>query len=746
MTGAFRVSGLLALIVAIGSQAASADPIACDMTGYRAAPGLSASAAPDVLTATWDGDRQQELRLQFALAQGTPTLRDISVRPQGGAWVSIAANLSPEFRVVSGIRRMSNQQMQPLTQLGVPITPAILDQDRWDAFWDAPLYVGGTPRQGGNPPPAAGVANQPGLPRTAGEVHRATASYHVDRCSVTTNGARLEITFPGVDLGVFSGALRYTVYRGTNLVRQEVVATTSSPTVAYKYDAGLTGVAAGSGARLTWRDTANSWQEYRLGGAPNDGPVPLKASNRVVFAETGRGTIAAFPPPHTFFWAREVETNLGYDWYRKDGEQTFSFGIRQAEREEEERYLENFALYSAPPGSIQRMAVYFYVTPGGSEPALDQVLAFTHGDRFKAIPGYQVMAHHYHMDLGQRLLRAGSLDADIPDLAAIRSLGVNIVSQIDSVFTGEGSAARRGDWLETTRASVEGARRRSDTNFLVMANQEVFGSPLGGHTDLLFSHPVYWGNRTAGQPFSEADPDYGTVYHIGGADDFIEMARREDILISMPHPRTKGSTGYPDAIKDEAFFKDPHYQGIGFRWGMGLDLSEQRLCERRCLNLLDDMSNWSADWPGPPKYLIAITETRYKAPGDDVYSASPVNYVKLDRLPGPGDVSPVVAALMRGESFVTSGEVLVLSHEIQGSGAQRTFVADVEWTFPMEFVEVVWGDGEHTGRQVISATDLPPFGRHRFELPFDAAGQKWVRFAAWDSAGNGAILQPIELD
>src|SRR4029079_9480785 len=172
----------------------------------------------------------------------------------------------------------------------------------------------------------------------------------------------------------------------------------------------------------------------------------------------------------------------------------------------------------------------------------------------------------------------------------------------------------RGDELLIRYTSIEGARRHSDANFLVMPNQEVYGSPLGGHTDLLFSHPVYWGNREPGQPLLEPDAKCGLFYHVDSADDFIEMARLDNILISMPHPRTKGSTGYPDAVKDEAFFKDPHYQGVGFRWGMGLDLSEHRLCDRRCLPLLDDMSTWSANWPGPPKYLIAIAETRFKAP------------------------------------------------------------------------------------------------------------------------------------
>jgi hypothetical protein len=32
-----------------------------------------------------------------------------------------------------------------------------------------------------------------------------------------------------------------------------------------------------------------------------------------------------------------------------------------------------------------------------------------------------------------------------------------------------------------------------------------------------------------------------------------------------------------------------------------------------------------------------------------------------------------------------------------------------------------------------------------FKIPFDAAGKKWVRFTVWDSAGDGAYLQPIAL-
>jgi len=225
----------------------------------------------------------------------------------------------------------------------------------------------------------------------------------------------------------------------------------------------------------------------------------------------------------------------------------------------------------------------------------------------------------------------------------------------------------------------------------------------------------------------------------------MQMVAREDAMISMPHPRTKGSTGFPDAIKDTAAFNDRRYQSVGFRWGMGLDLSERRLCEYRCLPLVDDMSNWVADRPIPPKYLLSISEVRYQAPGDDIYASAPVSYVKLAALPGPQNPAPVIQALMRGDYFVTSGEVLIPSYSVQGTGRQRTIDAGVEWTFPLDFVEVVWGDGVRTDRQLISTTDLPPQGRHHFQIPFDGDGKKWVRFAAWDSAGNGALAQPMKL-
>ena len=745
----------LAVAFALVSSALYADPLQCTMTGYKALPGLSAAVSDNTLALTWDGDKNQEVRLRLTLNNGTPTIRDLSVRAKGGQWATIASNVTPEYQVVSGLRRATDQQLKPLKDLGVTITPEILDRIRWEAFWDSPLNVPGDDvAHGGATPPAEGIANQPGLPRKPEEIKRASAVYQVRACAVATNGARLEVSFPGVKLGVFDGRLEYTIYKGSSLIRQVIVAKTEERAVAYKYDAGLKGLTLQPKTQMLWRtNTSNQWVDYQFGGPTNESLVPLKTANRILAAAVPGGAIAAFPPPHSFFWSRETEFNLGYSWYRKDSDTSYAFGVRQAEGEEDpswqghgpEDRRQNFALYSARPGTWQRMAVYFYVSPDSGQATIQSALAYTRDDRYKTIPGYQVMATHFHTGMVRRLQQLGGLDQTIPDFDLMKGAGVNIFAPIDGGGGGAG-AGGRGDRLKNLENYYAAAKKHSDKNFLILPDEENTAGNLGGHTDFVLSHPVYWtATRAAGQPFIEDHSSYGKVYHVGSRADALEMAKRENMLVFMPHPRSKGSTGYPDAVKDEAHFTHENYRGIGFRWGMGLDGSETRLCEYRCLALLDDMNNWVADRPTPPKFAFAITETYQKGPGDDIYANNPVNYVKIDRVPTGDDWSPIVNALKRGDYFWTSGEVLIPSYSVEGTGARRTVTAEVEWTFPLEMVEVVWGDGQKTDRQVIPATELPAFGKHKFQIPFDATGKKWVRFAVWDSAGNGAFVQPIKL-
>jgi hypothetical protein len=268
---------------------------------------------------------------------------------------------------------------------------------------------------------------------------------------------------------------------------------------------------------------------------------------------------------------------------------------------------------------------------------------------------------------------------------------------------------------------------------------------FGGHYNILFPKNVYWTKaRKEGQPFSEQDSVFGRVYHAGSAEDVQKMMDAEGAYWYHAHPRTKGTTGYPDLIFDKAWTKNDRYLGVAFKPGMGMDLSEARMCEWRCFDVTDTMNNLYAGSGLRPKYIIADIDTYQKGPEDDLYPNFPVNYLRLDKVPGPDDDwSPVLTALRTGDFFVTTGEILIPSYKVEGSGDTRAIVADVEWTFPLSFVEVVWGDGKKIDRQIISATDLGAFGTKRFHIPFSAAGKAWVRLAVWDSAGNGGFVQPV---
>src|SRR5262249_14995338 len=267
-----------AVTVALFASPVIADPLTCNLTGYKAQSGLMAAVADNTLTLTWEGEKSEEVRMRLTVESGTTAIRDIAVRAKGGEWTTLDSNVRPEYGVVSGLRRATDQQLKRLQDLKVPITPAILDQIRWEAFWDAPLNVpGDSVAHGGSTPPVDGIANQPGLPRKPEEVTRASAEYRVNSCEVKSNGARLEASFPGVKLGVFDGRLEYQVYKGSSLVRQAIVAKTEQPAVAYKYDAGLKGLTIQPKSQMVWRsNTSNLWVDYKFGGPKNEAPVGLK--------------------------------------------------------------------------------------------------------------------------------------------------------------------------------------------------------------------------------------------------------------------------------------------------------------------------------------------------------------------------------------------------------------------------------------------------------------------------------------
>jgi hypothetical protein len=715
---------------------------------------LTAAPHPGVVEFAWNGESGQQLRASFTIRDGNPIIVELAARQNPSTpWIVLGHDLAPEYDVVSGRRRLSEQQMAPLRNLNIKLTPEVIEHEQWNAFWDAPLMIPGNP--GGSLD----------LPRKPEEIHRGTAVWHAAGCEVRTVNARLELTFPrSAALGIFAGGLRYTVYRGSNLLRQEIIASTTEPAVAYKYNGGLKGFAIGANTHLVWRDVSEQWQQYRFGGPVNRDAVAMVARNRLAIVEgnTG-GSLAVFPPPHKFFFSREIETNLGYVYYRKDSATSFALGARMSENEQPYRpygrsdeewdkrahearhQIHNFALYNAPPGTEQHMPVYFYLSAASDGRATHQaILAYTHNDKYKPLPGYQVLVSHFHFHFNEQLTDLGTLDTQPSWASVFRALGVNIAILAD--FHSDSHPSDPGPIrFKEQQVYFEGCRRVSDIGFLMIPGEEP-DATLGGHYMFVFPHPVYWSHASGGakQPYQETDPGYGTVFHTVSPADELRLLNDHSGLMWQTHPRTKGSAGYPDAIKDWDHFRSPRFLGGSFQ-SLPVDQSEKRLCETRCFGLLDDMNNWPSSEKAA-KYLIAEGDTYMKYPDDETYPELEVNYVKLDRVPGFDEPwTPLLDKLRAGDYFVSSGEILFHNWSIEGGVAKHTFIAEIEWTFPLEFLELVWGDGTHTERQIVSATGVAPFGRQTFRIPFDATGKKWVRLAVWDSAGNGAFVQPVRL-
>ena len=249
---------------------------------------------------------------------------------------------------------------------------------------------------------------------------------------------------------------------------------------------------------------------------------------------------------------------------------------------------------------------------------------------------------------------------------------------------------------------------------------------FGGHYNILWPKDVYWTKvRQPGQPFVEEVPGYGKVYHTGNAEDVQEMMDAEGAYWYHAHPRTKSTTGYPDLIWDKPYVKNDRYLGVAFKPGMGQDNSEVRMCDWRCFDAIDTMNNMYAGLGVKPEVRHRRHRHLSRRARKTISTPNfPVNYLKIDKTPGPDDdYSPILKSLRDGNFFVTTGEILIRNYSVAGTGNQRTITADVDWTFPLNFVEVVWSDGKKVDRQVISATDLAPFGTKHFAIPFDADRQ-----------------------
>lgn len=550
---------------------------------------------------------------------------------------------------------------------------------------------------------------------------------------ITTRGGRVEVRFDGLRLGHFTGGLAYTFYPGSRLIQQEAIVTTNEPDTAFYYDAGIHwDAAADRGPGNTMRsdiayfNSEGNLTRRRLNFFASE-RQPVEARHRTVAMRLGTsGSMAVFPPPHQYFMPRDFTSNLGFVWARSFRGQA-GLGIRQLPDE-------NWIYYpwmNAPPGTEQRLSMFLQVSNDAAAPerVLDDVLRYTHRDRFPALPGYKTVAPHWHFAYTDQAMEHG--EAWVPPFKPVlKEMGIDAAIIAD--FHGDGHPRDAGELrLKELAAYLRATRAQSDREFLIIPAEEA-NIHLGGHWIGIFPKPVYWYmNRAEGQPFMEERAPFGKVYRTGNIADMLELIRRENAIVYTAHPRTKGSLGFPDKYKDAEFFRDEHFLGAGWK-AMPADLSTHRQA-LRALNLLDDMNNW-----GLRKKLIGEVDMFQLDATHELYAHMNVNYVKLDALPAWDDYDKVLEPIRRGDYFVSQGTVLLPEVSISRSGGVK---ARVRWTFPLAYAVVV-ADGK--------AVTLPldktgVFGDERFEWPVDLASAKWARLEVWDIAGNGAFMNPVYL-
>ena len=229
----------------------------------------------------------------------------------------------------------------------------------------------------------------------------------------------------------------------------------------------------------------------------------------------------------------------------------------------------------------------------------------------------------------------------------------------------------------------------------------------------------------------------------------LRLLELENGLAWTAHPRIKGSTGFPDAYKHETFFASDRFLGGAWK-AMPADLSVPKL-GLRVLDLMDDMNNW-----GGKKKVIAESDLFSITHQNEMYAHMNVNYLQLNKLPDFSEGwQPVLDAMEKGRFFSTTGEILIPSFAVNGkesgdilslNGSDRADIqVTIDWTFPLNFVEIISGDGEKVFREKMDLNETEAFDTENFRFSVDLSHRKWVRLEVWDVAANGAFTQTVYL-
>jgi len=687
----------------------SAAQVAVDPTHYSEGCGVQVRQVEDSVVIRWPTDETMYGELVLDLRVDRPLIKQLGLA-EGESAPSTPLLLSVEPTVFLTV---GTREAPP----GRPPQMSI-----WNVFFDKP-------------------ASRPYRTYTSRLARR--------RVTVSSSGRRATVSVSELTMGSFSGELAFTCYAGCPLVHVEAVLSTTEDRRAILYDTALIGRGAGW-RRFVWHTTEGRVEACLADEQALDRPLAVR--HRMLAAECEHGSVVCLPPPHQYQFPRDWTDNLGFVWLGRGhaGQDVpFGFGVRQVP--DGGRAFEPW--FNAPPGTKQRLGVFYLLSASRGEQALEEGLRFTRGDRFVPLPGHITFTSHYHMAVAVTAMEQKA--QTVPEFVNVfKQMGVNAVHLAD--FHGDGHQKDPGPLrLPELEMLFRECARLSDEEFLLIPGEEVnefLGLPAEGrhpgHWMSLFPRPVYWVmQRRPGEPFIDEHPLYGPFYRVGSREDMIELVRREQALVWAAHPRIKASSWTPDVFRHEDFYLADFWVGGAWK-AMPADLSRERLGER-VLDLLDDMANW-----GQKKYVLGEVDVFKIDHTHELFGHMNVNYVRLERLPNYYEGwQPLLDALRHGRFFVTTGEVLIGEFTVDGRQSGETvelagrdrveLSATLEWTFPLKFAEVISGDGQRVYRERIDLADSGPFGRRTLVFWPALAGRTWVRFEVWDVAANGAFTQPV---
>ncbi|WP_223816171.1 hypothetical protein [Adhaeribacter rhizoryzae] len=667
-------------------------------TRFNKKSGVQVLQQNNTLQVSWPTGNGDKGSLMLNLQPDAPVFQKIQVQQQGQV-KEIAAEVDPVFLLTVGKRDL-------------------VKQNGWNIFFDNTAY----------------------LPYQTFPVKLTKKNVQV-----VSDGSQTNIIIGQATAGNFTGNLEITLYNGSPLLNIAAVLATEADSTAIIYDAGLVSKNK-TWEKVFWADAKTTNVQSAL--AANQAAQDLAVKYRTIIGQGKAGSLAVFPAPHQYFYPLDNVYNLKYVWHGtgyRDLVDGYGLGIRH-DLLGDRRWVPWF---NAPPKTQQRLNFFCLLSTQKDGKVLEDVKKFTNGDAYQAVDGHYTLAAHFHQEHVDDVLTHKPLPELPGFVQALRNTGVNIVA------TGEFHLAGNPKDLGPRRLTefkklFDECARLSNGNFLLLPGEEA-NVYYGGHWMNFFPKPVYWiQSRQPNQPFVEPHPEYGKVYRVGSKADMLQLLEAEKGIAWTAHARTKGSVGFPDKYMTENFYKNQTFFGAAWK-NLPADLSQPRL-GKRALDVLDDMAN-----AGDKKYLLGEADLFKIEPDYELYGHMNINYLQLDKMPEFKDGwQPVLDALQKGKFFVSTGEVLLpaftVNNQKSGETAQlpsngkATISLTANWTFPLNFAEIISGDGKQVYRQTINLKDTQAFGSKQFNFSADLKNRKWVRLEVWDTAANGAFTQPVWLE